>query len=201
MIRDGVVLKLNDKRLAAFTVYLPMVPGDSLKAATERAEKHREAGIDSFWDGGKVLANAFGKAVALPGGRETAWDVYFVYDASTEWGESPPAPKFWMHQLGQDDRRLDGGKFREAVQKELDAMKPNKHLVLLTREGCAGTATMRTNLDQALKELAGWDYETVDLGELPQGDPRKGYPTPTLLHDGKDVYGLPAPEPNSDSPG
>jgi hypothetical protein len=201
VIREEVLARLNDKRLAAFCVFVPMVKDDSRGAASEAAGRLKEAGVVSYWDGERELARAIARVVALPKGNTTAWDVYFVYDAGTDWGEAPPAPKFWMHQLAEDERLLDGEKFRAAVQKELDAMIPTKHLVLLTRKGCSGTATMRANLDQALKELAGWDYEVADLGELPQGDPRKGYPTPTLLHDGKDVYGLPAPEPGSDSPG
>ena len=69
-------------------------------------------------------------------------------------------------------------------------------LVLLTRGGCPNTATMRDNLEGALRSLA-WpsNYEVVDLDTLPEGDARRGYPTPTLLFGRRDVFDLPEPEP------
>ncbi len=76
-----------------------------------------------------------------------------------------------------------------------------KGLVFLTREGCSGSATMKTSLNAALKQLTGWDYEVVDLDRLAKGDSRKGYSTPTLLLNGTDVYGMPAPAGGTDSPG
>jgi hypothetical protein len=60
---------------------------------------------------------------------------------------------------------------------------------------------MRKNLDAALNSLKGWSYEVLDLGKLPKGDPRRGYPTPTLLLKGHDVFGMPEPRGEADSPG
>lgn len=49
-----------------------------------------------------------------------AWDVYLLYQAGIEWGDSaPPRPTFFMHQLGgrlPDASRLDGPKLRQAVR-------------------------------------------------------------------------------------
>jgi hypothetical protein len=69
-------------------------------------------------------------------------------------------------------------------------------LVFLTRDGCVNTATMRANLDAALKSLSvASSYDVVDQGTLPEGDIRRGYPTPTLLYGNSDVFGMPAPSP------
>ena len=69
-------------------------------------------------------------------------------------------------------------------------------IVFLTRDGCATTATMRRNLDAALKSVsAASSYEVVDQGTLADGDIRRGYPTPTLLYGDRDVFGMPAPTP------
>ena len=38
MIRDEVVLKLKDERLATFSVFIPMVPGDGSAPAEEAAK-------------------------------------------------------------------------------------------------------------------------------------------------------------------
>ena len=74
------------------------------------------------------------------------------------------------------------------------SVKPD--LVFLTRDGCVNTPDMVNNLDDALTAL-GWpkDYQFIDIGKLPATDARTGYPTPTLLWKGKDIFGMPAPKP------
>lgn len=69
-------------------------------------------------------------------------------------------------------------------------------LVFLTRGGCVNTATMRTNLDDALRSL-GWgsNYDVLDLDSLPEADARGGYATPTLLYENRDIFDLPEPRP------
>ena len=70
-------------------------------------------------------------------------------------------------------------------------------LVFLTREGCVLTDQMRTNLDAALTHMgnARLAYRVVHLASFPANDPRRGYPTPTILHEGRDLFGLPTPVP------
>jgi hypothetical protein len=67
-------------------------------------------------------------------------------------------------------------------------------LVLLTRDGCVQTDRMRTRLDEALRALnLASDYQVMDLALLKADDARAGYPTPTLLYRGKDVFGMAQP--------
>lgn len=82
-----------------------------------------------------------------------------------------------------------------------DGVTSVKELVFLTREGCVNTATMRGNLDEALKSM-GWpsDYQFVDVDTMPEGDARRGYPTPTLLYANKDVFGMTEPTPPYPTP-
>jgi len=69
-------------------------------------------------------------------------------------------------------------------------------LVFLTRGGCSNTKTMRANLDAALKSMGlPADYPVVDLDTLSQADARRGYPTPTLLRGGRDLFGMDQPTP------
>ena len=69
-------------------------------------------------------------------------------------------------------------------------------LVFLTREGCATSETMRAHLDEALRTLGRpVDYPVIDQGTLGPNDPRHGYPTPTLLVNDRDMFGLPIPAP------
>ena len=67
-------------------------------------------------------------------------------------------------------------------------------LVFLTRDGCVNTPEMVNHLDDALKALGlNTDYKYIDIGTLPKSDARTGYPTPTVLWMGKDIYGMPVP--------
>ncbi|MGA2231366.1 MAG: hypothetical protein ABSH22_10750 [Tepidisphaeraceae bacterium] len=53
---------------------------------------------------------------------------------------------------------------------------------------------MRERLRQALKQIdAGQAFEDIDQDDLPEGDMRRGYPTPTVLVDAHDLYGLVPP--------
>ena len=73
---------------------------------------------------------------------------------------------------------------------------PIRDMVFLTRGDCVNTATMRANLDAALKMMnRPTTYEFIDLDGLPKDDPRTGYPTPTILIAGRDLFGLPKPMP------
>ena len=71
-----------------------------------------------------------------------------------------------------------------------------KDLTFLTRDGCVNTPDMVNNLDDALTALKlPKDYQYIDIGKLPKDDPRTGYPTPTILWKGKDIFGMSAPKP------
>ena len=76
-----------------------------------------------------------------------------------------------------------------------------KALTFLSRDGCVNTPKMRANLDAALKAL-NWatDYQVIDIGTLPATDVRTGYPTPTLLYNKRDIFGMPAPKPPYNTP-
>src|SRR5262249_55779043 len=69
-------------------------------------------------------------------------------------------------------------------------------LVFLTRDGCVNTPDMVNNLEEALTALH-WpvDYQYVNIGTLQSTDVRRGYPTPTVLWKGKDIFGMPVPKP------
>jgi hypothetical protein len=54
---------------------------------------------------------------------------------------------------------------------------------------------MRANLKAALAAVGkGWTFKDTDQERLPEGDLRRGYPTPTVLVNGRDLYGLPVPD-------
>jgi hypothetical protein len=76
-----------------------------------------------------------------------------------------------------------------------------KDLTFLTRDGCVNTPDMVNNVDDALKALGlKNDYQYIDIGKLPKTDVRTGYPTPTVLWKGKDLFGMAQPKPPYDVP-
>lgn len=65
---------------------------------------------------------------------------------------------------------------------------------LLGFPGCPNTPAMRANLKAALAAVGkGWTFKDTDQERLPEGDLRRGYPTPTVLVNGRDLFGMPAP--------
>lgn len=80
-------------------------------------------------------------------------------------------------------------------------MEPLK-IELLTRDGCRNTPAMRDNLHDALRLLqADIKVVTLDIGCLPGNDPRRGFSTPTVLVDSRDLFGLPTPTRPFNAPG
>ena len=79
--------------------------------------------------------------------------------------------------------------------REMSSAEPSlRNLVFLTRQGCVNTTTMRENLEDALKAMAlPNDYQFIDADTLMESDPRRGYGTPTVLHEGRDLFGMPEP--------
>ncbi len=71
---------------------------------------------------------------------------------------------------------------------------PIPELLILTREGCPNTGTMRDRLEAALQSLGlATAFRVIDIGNLPDSDPRCGYGTPTILYGGEDLFRLPQP--------
>jgi hypothetical protein len=51
-----------------------------------------------YWDAHGWLDDAYGRVLRTPG---PAWDVYLLFRRGIRWdGALPPAPDYWMHQLG-----------------------------------------------------------------------------------------------------
>ena len=62
-----------------------------------------------YWDGDSILVEGYQRVLNLP---EDAWDIYLVYPPGVRWdGELPPAPAYWMHQLGSREKPRVSGPF------------------------------------------------------------------------------------------
>ena len=58
---------------------------------------------------------------------------------------------------------------------------------------CPNTAPFRDRVAAAAELVGGFEVVAIDQETLPAGDPRRGYPAPTALLGGRDLFGLTAP--------
>jgi len=70
-----------------------------------------------------------------------------------------------------------------------------RRIEVLGFEGCPNTPTILANTRAAVERL-GLDAAIayIDQERLPEGDVRRGWPTPTVLVDGHDLFGMLAPQ-------
>ncbi|MCH8273233.1 MAG: hypothetical protein IH851_00385 [Armatimonadetes bacterium] len=120
-MQEQVLNKIGSNKLKVSVVWTPVLGGDNRRAAQDAVKLVPDKRATHYWDADKSLGLSYGKIVELPRGGKLAWDIYFVHDGKAEWKDGPPKPDYWMHQLGRDERRLDGDKLREAVQKIMKA--------------------------------------------------------------------------------
>lgn len=192
MVRKSLGEKFPDEDIEFFIVYIPMLGSDNREAAVDSLDDWEDPRYKIYWDGEREIGRAYGKTLEMTNSRAIAWDVYFLYDGDAKWKDGAPKPTYWMHQLSPFDRsnKLDGDKLQSEFKKILD----RRRIQFLTREGCANTPLMRSNLDAALKLLS-WDgYVTVDVVSLPEDDLRLSYGTPSVLVDGDDIMGMAKPK-------
>lgn len=71
---------------------------------------------------------------------------------------------------------------------------PGPRVELLVREGCPMSGDLEQRLSAAL-EAGSVGFDVLDQAALSPNDPRRGYPTPTILVDGADLFDLPQPTP------
>jgi hypothetical protein len=69
-------------------------------------------------------------------------------------------------------------------------------LALVATAKCRYAPELMVNLNEAL-QLLNWpnDYQLIETDSLSEMDPIRGYPSPTLLWKGIDIFGMPEPSP------
>lgn len=108
MQRD-VLARLDDPGVRAYIVWVPMSRGmeRDVPNATREVPDPRAR---HYWDGDGQLIASYREV--LGGFNEPVWDTYVLYGKTARWdGERPPAPDYWMHQLGSAKRPRANGPF------------------------------------------------------------------------------------------
>jgi hypothetical protein len=114
---------VKDSQVRVYAVWVPILKTDvkaTVAAATELLPDER---VSHFWDAEGDLVKAYARIMEL--GNRPAWDVYLLFGGEAEWKSQPPAPDYWMHQLGlAPERRLDGEKLAIEMKKLLEKSRP-----------------------------------------------------------------------------
>lgn len=116
MVREKILQTLKSDKIKVYVVWTPVLREDERARVADATAFIEDDRVSHFWDGDKSLGLSFGEIVTLPRGRKLAWDVYFAFDTEAEWKEDLPTPQDWMHQLGTDERLLDGDKLHGSVK-------------------------------------------------------------------------------------
>lgn len=156
-------------------------------------------------------------ATALDDRRETnrpQWDLYMLYAPGARWQESsaaPPIPTNWIRHFGRGEDRKTSTYWQDTPesgprQGDLFAVirgmadntigKPHAMSIeVLGFEGCPNTPQTRTTVEKALRSTGlAASVVYVDQMKLPDADLRRGWPSPTVLVNGHDLFGMPEPD-------
>ncbi len=87
-------------RIGIAVVWINMLPDDTEEAARSAARTLVDPRAQHYYDGERRVGRAV--AESLGGQGEVAWDMYLFYGPGQEWGEVPPRPVEWAHQLATD---------------------------------------------------------------------------------------------------
>jgi hypothetical protein len=119
--------KISDPNLKAYIVWLPVLPFRAHESAARReAGRIPDRRAVGFYDPDTHLGKLYSAILHLPRGLP-AWDVYLVFGPEVRWEQSPPAPTYWMHQLGRVGPRellLDAEQMRQVISGLLRSPRP-----------------------------------------------------------------------------
>ncbi|MGH9863177.1 MAG: hypothetical protein ACRD35_07115 [Candidatus Acidiferrales bacterium] len=111
-----------NSELEVYVVWVPVLSRlslEGLRGPAQAAGRKRLADtrVLNFLDPELRLGMPYGRVLGLAG-DEPAWDVFLVFERGVRWGERPPAPTAWMHQLGELpwSKRLDARKLAEVIE-------------------------------------------------------------------------------------
>lgn len=120
IIQDDVMAQQAGQRLRGYVVWVPKLGAQS-EHVPEATRTVTDTRATHYWDSSGYTLRAFRQPLGLDA---DAWDVYLLYRPGVRWEQpAPPAPDFWMHQLGGRDNPdvvgplLDGPTFAAKVRE------------------------------------------------------------------------------------
>lgn len=110
-IQENVLAREADPDLRVYLAWVPMFRGmerDVPRAMGEMPDPRAA----HYWDGDSLLVKGYRQTLGM---QEDAWDIFLIYGPDAAWeGDAPPAPQFWMHQLGRPGAPRVGAPYLDA---------------------------------------------------------------------------------------
>jgi hypothetical protein len=92
-----VLNNIKDEHLRAYIIWLPGLPSDDRDWAAKRTREFSDDRVMYYWDAKHITGDIWRDVLGI---KRMAWDIYFLYSASSRWEKKPKVPDFWAHQLG-----------------------------------------------------------------------------------------------------
>ena len=132
-------------------VFIDMLPGDNLAAASEEAARVADSRMTAFHDPDQRLGRAMARRLGWK--HHIAWDIFLVYGPAESWTATAlPAPDAWFHQLNDGEAR---------EQPAADGRETSEPTEAPTEQSEADPARFRTGEDlrsslvEAIRTAAG----------------------------------------------
>jgi hypothetical protein len=147
------------------------------------------------------------------GAERPQWDLYMLYAPGVRWAGSagPPLPDHWIRHTGRRDGVTStywrdtpdappqqGDLFEAIREMARDALGESTALndavmriEVVGLPGCPNAEATKAAVVQAVAALSlRADIQSIDQDALPVGDLRRSWPSPTVLVDGRDLFGM-----------
>lgn len=106
--------------MRVYAVWASVLKSDFEIAVGGATKRLPDGRVSHYWDGDGRLVKDYGRVLKV-GADETAWDVYYLYGREAEWNGDPPAPPFFMDQVGlPGGQPLDGDKLAAEMRRLLE---------------------------------------------------------------------------------
>jgi len=112
------VFKIHPQRdIRGYIIWIPILEKDTFDSAIQSAKVLKDYRIKHYYDNNKAVGKTIADCVGWAG--NIAWDVYLFYLPLVKWTETPPKPKYWMHQLTDDWASKDKYRTGNELKTEL----------------------------------------------------------------------------------
>lgn len=88
--------RVPDDRLRAYLIWQPILNSDNRLSAERRANEFVHEKFTHYWDSNKATGDLWKDVLRL---KDTAWDVYLLYNGAADWSTTLPSPDLWFPQL------------------------------------------------------------------------------------------------------
>ena len=107
--------------MRVYAIWVPMLWIDSKASVPQATRRFDDSRVSQYWDSKAETTRAFSSILQING---PAWDVYLLFGPDAEWKEQPPAPAFWMDQLGfENGRPFDADGLAKQIRAALNSSR------------------------------------------------------------------------------